>query len=85
MLETLHEGYIRTARMIKRLYPHLKVYARARNRQHAFRLMDLGLEGITREQVMAFSTRREEVLAARRGHGLEAGIVAALENQKPPA
>lgn len=44
--------------------------------------------GITREQVMAFSTRREEVLAARRGHGLEAGIVAALETRKgkdPPS
>jgi len=38
--------------------------------------------GITREQVMAFSTRREEVLAARRGSGLEAGIVATLETRK---
>ncbi|MDG6079922.1 conjugative relaxase [Erythrobacter litoralis] len=34
--------------------------------------------GITREQVMAFSTRRKEVLEARRGPGLEAGKVAAL-------
>ena len=38
--------------------------------------------GIAREQVMAFSTRREEVLAARRGSGLEAGIVATLETRK---
>ncbi|WP_305097006.1 MobF family relaxase [Croceibacterium aestuarii] len=38
--------------------------------------------GIAREQVMAFSTRREEVLAARRGNGLEAGIVATLETRK---
>ncbi|MXO91075.1 MobF family relaxase [Pontixanthobacter aquaemixtae] len=38
--------------------------------------------GITRAQVMAFSSRREEVLAARRGSGLEAGIVATLETRK---
>lgn len=35
---------IRTARLVKRHFPHLKVYARARNRQHAFKLMDLGVE-----------------------------------------
>lgn len=34
--------------------------------------------GITREQVMAFSTRRKEVLEARRGPGIEAGKIAAL-------
>lgn len=36
------EANIRTARLVRRMYPDLKVYARARNRQHAFRLMDLG-------------------------------------------
>ncbi len=36
------ETNIRTARIIRSLYPHLRVFARARNRQHAFRLMDLG-------------------------------------------
>lgn len=35
---------IRTARLVRRMYPHLKVFARARNRQHAFRLMDLGAQ-----------------------------------------
>ena len=34
--------------------------------------------GISREQLMAFSTRRQEVLDARRGAGLEAGRIAAL-------
>ena len=34
--------------------------------------------GITREPVMAFSTRRKEVLEARHGPGLEAGKIAAL-------
>lgn len=37
--------------------------------------------GISREQVMAFSTRRKEVLEARRGPGLEAGRIAALDTR----
>ncbi|WP_411564035.1 monovalent cation:proton antiporter-2 (CPA2) family protein [Pseudomonas shirazensis] len=36
----------RTAERIKRLYPHLKVLARARNRQHVHKLMDVGAEPI---------------------------------------
>lgn len=39
--------------------------------------------GISREAVMAFSTRRQEVLDARRGPGLEAGKVAALVTRAP--
>jgi glutathione-regulated potassium-efflux system protein KefB len=35
------EANVRTARIVRRLFPHLKIIARARNRQHAFRLMDL--------------------------------------------
>jgi glutathione-regulated potassium-efflux system protein KefB len=38
------ETTVRTARMLRRLYPNLRVFARARNRQHAFKLMDLGVE-----------------------------------------
>ncbi|MBS0590884.1 MAG: cation:proton antiporter [Proteobacteria bacterium] len=40
---------IRTARLVKRLYPHIKIVARARNRQHVWRLMDLGIDGIVRD------------------------------------
>lgn len=36
----------RTAERVKRLYPHLKVLARARNRQHVHKLMDVGAEPI---------------------------------------
>jgi len=43
------EANVRTARVVKRHYPHLKIIARARNRQHAFRLMDLNVETIVRE------------------------------------
>jgi glutathione-regulated potassium-efflux system protein KefB len=38
------EATVRTARLLRRLYPNLRVIARARNRQHAFKLMDLGVE-----------------------------------------
>ena len=43
------EANIRTARIVKRLYPHLKIVARARNRQHAFRLMDMNIDNVVRE------------------------------------
>ncbi len=43
------EANLRTARLVRRQYPHLKIVARARNRQHVFRLMDLGVEEPIRE------------------------------------
>jgi len=43
------ETSVRTARLVRRQYPHLKVFARARNRQHVFKLMDLGVGSIVRE------------------------------------
>ena len=39
-------------------------------------------KGIDRDTVMAFSTRRQEVLEARRGAGLEAGVVATLATRQ---
>ncbi len=43
------ETNIRTARIVKRLHPQLKIVARARNRQHTFRLMDLNIDSVVRE------------------------------------
>ena len=43
------EANLRIARLVRRQYPHLKIIARARNRQHVFRLMDLGIEEPVRE------------------------------------
>ena len=40
---------------------------------------------IDREAIMAFSTRRQEVLEARRGEGLEAGIMATLATRSAKA
>ena len=43
------ERSLATARTVARHFPHLVVHARARNRQHAYRLMDLGIAHIVRD------------------------------------
>jgi glutathione-regulated potassium-efflux system ancillary protein KefC/glutathione-regulated potassium-efflux system protein KefB len=43
------EASIRTVELIRKHFPHLKIFARARNRQHAFRLMDLEVRYSIRE------------------------------------
>jgi len=40
---------LQTAAIVRQTYPNLPIYARARNRAHAHRLMDLGVEIIHRE------------------------------------
>ncbi|MGH8386585.1 MAG: monovalent cation:proton antiporter-2 (CPA2) family protein [Pseudomonas sp.] len=37
---------IKTAELVHKLYPHIKIIARARNRQHVHRLMDLGAHAV---------------------------------------
>jgi len=55
---------LRTARMVKRAFPHLKIVARARNRQHAFRLMDLSLadDNVVRETLYSSLEMTRRVL-----------------------
>jgi monovalent cation:proton antiporter-2 (CPA2) family protein len=43
------EASTRTAVLVREQFPHLKIFARARNRQHAFALMDAGVTEIVRE------------------------------------
>src|SRR5215469_6413550 len=43
------DASLRTAALVREQFPQLKIFARARNRQHAFSLMDLGVEVIVRE------------------------------------
>jgi len=43
------DASIRTAVLAREQFPNLKVFARARNRQHAFALMDVGVTVIVRE------------------------------------
>jgi glutathione-regulated potassium-efflux system ancillary protein KefC/glutathione-regulated potassium-efflux system protein KefB len=47
------EASVRTAELIRAHFPHLKIFARARNRQHAFRLMDLDVRYIIRETLLS--------------------------------
>jgi glutathione-regulated potassium-efflux system ancillary protein KefC len=43
------EASLRTAETVRRHFPHLVLFARARNRGHAYRLLDLGVTRILRE------------------------------------
>jgi glutathione-regulated potassium-efflux system protein KefB len=43
------EANVRVARIVKRQYPNLRIHARARNRRHAYRLMDLQVASVVRE------------------------------------
>jgi len=43
------EASMRTAAVVQQHFPHVTIFARARNRQHAYRLMDLGIKHIMRE------------------------------------
>ena len=43
------EASMRTAEHVKTTYPHVPIYARARNRTHAHRLLDLGVASLQRE------------------------------------
>ena len=56
------EASIRTAEALRRLYPSLPIYARARNRKHYHRLMDLGARVIVRETFPASLEMGERLL-----------------------
>ena len=47
------EKSLRTAETVRRHFPDLKIYARARNRFHAYRLMDIGVDYIMRETLLS--------------------------------
>jgi monovalent cation:proton antiporter-2 (CPA2) family protein len=47
------EASVRTAELVRRHFPHLKLLVRARNRQHALRLMDLDVRYIIRETYLS--------------------------------
>jgi voltage-gated potassium channel Kch len=56
------EASIRTAELIRKHFPHLKIFARARNRQHAFRLMDLEVRYTIRETLVSSLEMSVQVL-----------------------
>ncbi len=73
------EESIRIAESVQRHYPHLKIIARARNRRHAHKLMDLGIEHIFRETLLS-SLALSELVLTEIGHASDeaAEIVAAF-------
>lgn len=58
------EASLRTAEMVRRHFPDLPIYARARNRQHAFRLMDLRVTVLVRETYFSSLYLTEHILQA---------------------
>jgi glutathione-regulated potassium-efflux system protein KefB len=47
------EASMRAAEIVKTHYPHVPIYARARDRMHAYRLLDLGVAALRRETFLA--------------------------------
>jgi glutathione-regulated potassium-efflux system protein KefB len=56
------EQSIRIAEAVTRHFPHLKIIARARNRRHAHKLMDVGVKHIFRETLLSSLAMTEMVL-----------------------
>ncbi len=56
------EASVQCAELVRRHYPDLPIYARVRNRQHAFRLMDLGVTQVVRETFASSLELTEAVL-----------------------
>jgi glutathione-regulated potassium-efflux system ancillary protein KefC/glutathione-regulated potassium-efflux system protein KefB len=56
------EASVKTAALVRSHFPHLKIFARARNRQHAFRLLDLDVRYTIRETLGSSLEMSEKVL-----------------------
>lgn len=58
------EASVRTAEMVRKHFPQVQIYARARNRHHSHLLMDLGVKASVREMLFSSLKLTEEVLEA---------------------
>ncbi len=56
------DASIRTAETLVQHFPHVRVLARARNREHVFKLMDLGITDIYRETFSSSLEAAEDLL-----------------------
>jgi len=56
------DAAVKIAEFARHQYPDLKVFARVRNRQHAFRLMELGVPYVIRETYLSSLDMAEQVL-----------------------
>jgi len=66
------DASLKAAELVKTYFPHVPIYARARNRRHVHQLMDLGIENIERETFLSSLELTRDVL---RGLGLSAGEI----------
>lgn len=69
------DASLRTAEIVRENFPHVPVYARARNRLHAFRLMDLGVKAIRRETFLSALDLSREILEGIGFSGSDAGRI----------
>jgi len=58
------DASVRSAELVRRHFPHLKIMARARNRQHALRLMDIGVRYFIRETYLSSLDLAQHTLEA---------------------
>ena len=56
------DASLKTAQLVKTHFPHVPVYARARNRRHVHQLMDLGIQHIKREAFLSSLELTRDVL-----------------------
>ncbi len=54
---------VKTADTVKRHFPNIDIYARARNRFHAYQLMDIGVKWLIRETLLSSLDMAGQVLA----------------------
>jgi monovalent cation:proton antiporter-2 (CPA2) family protein len=69
------EASVKTAQVVLEHFPNLTIFARARNRDHAYRLRSLGITRILRETFLSSLELTEDVLVglgfeAREAHGI---------------
>lgn len=57
------EASVRLAELLRAHFPKVPIYARARNRQHVYRLLDLGVENIRRETFRSSLQLTRDLLA----------------------
>ena len=62
------EASMRTVQLVKRHFPEVRIYARARDRHHAHLLMEAGVKGFVRETLLSSLDLTEQVLT---GLGVE--------------
>jgi len=76
------DASLRTAELVHTQFPHLKIIARARSRQHAFALMALNLHYIMRE---TFLSSLDMATATLETLGEDAAFAARSVETFPPA